>query len=255
MMTMTASIVVYNENEETLEGVLDGFSGLEVEKELIVVDNSPTERLRAVCESRPGVKYLFPGKNLGFGAGHNLAFSEKKLRSQLHMVINPDIRFDPKEMEGFLSWLSGQEDTVLAVPMILNPDGTRQHAVREIPTPLTLLKRRLNVLGVFDDFIAKDEWHDCPFEHVTDIPFAHGAFLVFKTEVFEKLGGFDERFFMYMEDVDIFLRARQYGKTVLQPHFSVMHEHRRASAKKLRLLWHHIVSAYRFYKKHGCSAR
>ncbi len=249
-MKVTVSIVVYEEHEETLAGVLKDFGSLDAEKELIVVDNSPDDRLRSVCESFPDTVYLFPGKNLGFGAGHNLAFSKRRLHSEMHLIVNPDISFDAAALHGFLEWFAAGDEIALAVPKIVNPDGTPQYAVREIPTPSMLLRRRLNFFGLFDERIAKDEWRDRLPHDVTDIPFAHGAFLAFKTEVFEQLGGFDERFFMYMEDVDIFIRARSYGRTVIQPAFSVVHEHRRASAGSLPLLWCHLVSAIRFFGKY-----
>jgi len=250
MLKVTASIVVYQEKEQTLTSLLKCFAALEAEKEVIVVDNSPDDSLRSVCEAFPDVSYHFAGRNLGFGAGHNLAFARRRLHADLHLVVNPDIRFAAEELHDFLVWFDAQEEIVLAVPKLLNPDGSLQHSVREIPTPSALFRRRVNPFGLFDASVARDEWQNVPIQTVTDIPFAHGAFLAFKSDVFEKLGGFDERFFMYMEDADIFIRAKKFGRTVIQPSFTVVHEHRRASAKNRRLLVHHLVSAFRFFRKH-----
>ena len=254
-MRVTASIVVYREKEETLGSLLKSFEGLTAEKEVIVVDNSPDDRLRKVCETFADVRYIFAGRNLGFGAGHNLAFADRRLPSEVHLVVNPDIGFEAAELQSFLNWFAAEEGIALAVPKVLNPDGTLQHTVREVPTPTMMLKRRLNLLGVFDRSVARDEWRDVPLHTVTDIPFAHGAFLAFKSDVFEKLGGFDERFFMYMEDVDIFLRAKAHGRTVIQPAFSITHEHRRASARNRRLFVQHLISAYRFFRKYQHPSR
>ena len=223
---------------------------IDLEKELIIVDNSPDDILRLLCGDFDGVSYFFTGKNLGFGAGHNNGFSARSMDSDVHLIINPDIRFDADDMKACIQWLAMNDDIALATPRILNPDGTLQYAVREIPTPLTLMKRRLNIFSIFDGFIRQDEWRNVSLDEVTDIPFAHGAFLMFKSEVFEKLGGFDEHFFMYMEDADIFIRAKMYGRTVMQPAFSVVHEHRRASSRNFRLFRYHLVSAFRFFRKY-----
>ena len=68
-------------------------------------------------------------------------------------------------------------------------------------------------------------------------------------EVFEKLGGFDDRYFMYMEDVDLTLRAKKYGKTVIVPKFSVCHLWKRESAKSLKMLLIHTKSVFKFFAR------
>ena len=250
MINISASIVIYNEKEEILKRVIEDFLSIKLKKELIVVDNSPQNSLEKFCQQFDGVKYIFNNHNLGFGRAHNLAFTNLTHSSDLHLILNPDIYFDGDAIKNFLLWMQKAEDTVLAVPEVLSPDSSRQYTVRKIPTPLTLIKRRLNIKGMFNEFIKKDEFRDVNFTQVSEIPFAHGCFFAFKTEIFKKLNGFDEDYFMYMEDVDIFLRAKKYGKTVLNPNYMIFHEHRRGSAKNITLLLHHISSASKFFKKH-----
>ncbi|MEA1920261.1 MAG: galactosyltransferase-related protein, partial [Campylobacterota bacterium] len=88
-------------------------------------------------------------------------------------------------------------------------------------------------------------------QSIDDVPFCHGCFMMFKSDIYKKLHGFDKRFFIYMEDADIFIRAKHYGKTVLNPDFSITHEHRRGSAKNMKLLLWHIISAMKFFWKHS----
>jgi len=76
------------------------------------------------------------------------------------------------------------------------------------------------------------------------------VFMVFKTDIFQRLGGFDKRFFMYMEDIDIFIRAKQYGKTVIDTHYKIYYEYRKGSSKNTKLLIWHIVSAIKFFWKY-----
>jgi len=107
---------------------------------------------------------------------------------------------------------------------------------------LKLLKRKLNILS--------DEFDEDSFTKVSEIPFAHGCFFIFKTDVFKELAGFDESFFMYMEDVDIFIRAKKFGKTVINPKYKIYHEYRKASSKNKKLLILHISSALKFFLKY-----
>ena len=251
MIKVSASIVIYNENKETLEKALSSFMAIALDKELVVVDNSPTPRLKTFIEKFKYTKYIFNGRNLGFGAGHNMAFENLSQKSDIHIIINPDIYFDGDEIKEFIIWLSKEKEVSLAAPKVYFPDSTEQCTIRNIPTPMTLVKRRLNPKGIFDEFIAKDEFRDTAFDKVTEIPFSHGCFFLFKTEVFSKLGGFDERFFMYMEDIDIFIRAKKFGKTVINPNYNIIHEYRKGSSKSLKLLLWHISSAIKFFRKHG----
>ena len=241
MMKISASIVIYNENKETLQKVIKSLMALKYPKELIIVDNSPTKTLEPFCQSFDDVKYIFSGENLGFGTGHNLAFKNLNELSDIHMIINPDTHFEAEEIERFLATVYASKDISLATPLVCNEDGTIQNIVRELPTPLGLIKRKLNIeQGEIKVKINSSQ----------EIPFAHGCFMVFKTDVFQKLGGFDERFFMYMEDVDIFIRAKQYGTTVIDTNHKIYHEYRKGSSKNMRLLLWHIISAMKFFWKY-----
>ncbi len=241
-MKISASIVVYNENEETLQKVISSFLGITFDKELIVVDNSPENQLEFFFKNFKNIRYIFNnGRNIGFGAGHNLAFKKLQIKSDIHLIINPDIYFDSQEMNSFLQWFLEEKNSSLAIPNILNLNGSIQQVVRNIPTPFTLIKRRLGISK--DEIIIKKN-------AINEIPFAHGCFLACKTEVYKKLYGFDEQFFMYMEDVDIFIRAKKFGKTVMNSHYSVYHAYRKGSAKDLKLFYFHLISAIKFFWKH-----
>ena len=241
-MKISASIVIYNENKETLKKVIDSFLALELEKELIIVDNSPDDELSIFCQSFESISYIFSGENLGFGGGHNLAFKNLKEKSDIHMIINPDVYFDFDEINSFLNWFYNQKDVSLATTKVCYPDGKNQNIIRNIPTSFfDLVKRKLKLnsgeLDIKENIIK-------------EVPFAHGCFFVFKTEVFQNLSGFDERFFMYMEDIDIFIRAKKYGKTVINTNYKIYHEFRKGSSKSFKLLKYHIISAYKFFRKY-----
>ena len=240
-MEITVSIVIYNENKETLKRIIDNIISIKYQKELIILDNSPVDTLKETCSKYSGVKYIFNGENIGFGAGHNVAFKNISSKSDIHLVVNPDVYFDVEVLEGFLEWFDSTTDIALALPKILNTDGSTQNVVRNIPTPLSLIKRKLKIEE--DEIAIADN-------EIVDIPFAHGCFMAFKRECFEKIGGFDERFFLYMEDIDIFIKAKKCARTVINTNYAIYHEHRKGSSKSLKLLKLHLISAWKFFLKY-----
>jgi len=236
-MKLIASVVVYNEKPIVLQRLIDDFLSINFEKKLFIIDNSPKNTLEEFCSAYNNVIYIFNNNNLGFGKAHNISLRYID-DSDIYLVLNPDIYFQSSQMEGFLKWFMDSSDIVLAIPKILNIDGTTQHVAREIPTPISLLKRKFHIekgeINIADNSIV-------------EIPFAHGCFMAFKGQVFKKLDGFDERYFMYMEDIDIWIRAKRYGKTVINTNFSIYHEHRKGSSRSIKLFFIHLLSAIKFF--------
>ncbi len=250
-MKVSVSVVVYRESPEVLSRLLECLARSQHVAEVVVADNSETARLRRTVESFPSVHYLWFGENLGFGTGHNRAFSMRSSKAPLHLVLNPDVWFDTVDFDAWIDWQATRNDIVLSVPKVLNLDGTTQFVCRRIPTPWSMFLRRLNGSGMTERFVEKDELGRIETNEIREVPFCHGCCMLFQSRVFRKLGGFDERFFLYMEDADLFLRAKHFGKTVQNPAFRVYHEFRRGSASSAKLLWWHIRSAWLFFGKHG----
>jgi GT2 family glycosyltransferase len=242
MIKVSATIVIYKEKEKNLKKVIGDFMSINLEKELIIVDNSPKPDLKFFCKQFENLQYIFNGKNLGFGKAHNLAFKNLSIKSDLHLIINPDVCFDPKKIQDMLLWMYKDSSISLCVPKVLFPSGIFQHTVRNIPNFIVLIKRKLGIMV--------DEWKEEQLQNITEIPFAHGCFFVFRTDVYKRLAGFDERFFMYMEDVDIFMRAKLYGKTLYNPNYQIYHEFRKGSSKSPKLLCWHTISAFKFFWKY-----
>jgi GT2 family glycosyltransferase len=249
MIRVSGTIVIYNEQPEVLQKSMESFLALPCEKELIVVDNSPHNRLEQFVMGYDNTTYLKTQENVGFGKAHNVGFEAREHPSEFHMIINPDISFDAQSFWGLVLWLRDHTEVSLVTPMVLNEDGTRQRFIRQIPSFANLFMRRFNVMGVFDRFIVSQEIDVQSIEEVMEIPFAHGAFLVTPSLTYQKLQGYDERFFLYMEDVDLFIRAKALGKTVVHPDFAIYHEHRKGSSKSLKLMIYHVISAFKFFLK------
>ena len=240
-MILSASIVIYNEKKETLQKVIDSFLSINLQKELIIVDNSPQDFLRDFCNSFDDTKYIYNDKNEGFAKAHNLAFKNLEKKSDIHIILNPDVYFS-KNIKDMVLWMYKENEIALSVPKVFFPNGKYQHTIRKIPTITRLIKRKLK--------IKTDEFKESDFDDICEIDFAHGCFYLFKSDVYRKLSGFDERFFLYMEDVDIFLRAKKYAKTVINPNFEIYHEYRKGSSTNLRLFLYHLKSFMQFFLKY-----
>lgn len=172
----------------------------------------------------------------GFGANHNAAFRE--CRAEYYCVLNPDIELvgDPFPT---LKQCLGATDGAIAAPLILSRQGGIEDSARHFPTLWSLL---LKAVGGTDGryVVSPDQVPIFP-------DWVAGMFMLFRSADFARLGGFDERYFLYYEDVDICARARSAGmKVVLCPSVSVIHDARRDSRKSIRYLRWHLASMARY---------
>ena len=196
---ITATIVLYKNDIEMLRKAIDSFLSTSLPKKLFLVDNSPTDRLRYEFE-HPDLEYVYIGQNVGYGRANNYVSRFIESNSDYHLVLNPDVYFDNNVVLELVKEL--EKDTSLSViaPKTLYPDGVFQHSCRRYPSFLELLFRRLRI---FKSVTDKGEYKDLDLSRPFYPDFIQGAFLLFRTSDYIKLEGFDKRYFMYMEDVDI----------------------------------------------------
>jgi len=154
----------------------------------------------------------------GFGANHNRALQGAD--EAFVCVLNPDVRLPAEPFVG-LTRLAGAPGVGAAYPLQLDDDGRGQDSERALPTPLALWRRRMLGRGG-----ACVDW-------------VNAACLVLPLPVWRRMGGFDERYFMYCEDVDLCLRLRLAGLRLVRAPVSVVHAGRRASRRSaVHLAWH-----------------
>ena len=249
---VTASIVTYKTDRKELTGAirccLD--SGLRVE--LVVVDNSPTEEISPVCRSL-GVKYIRSGSNIGFGAAHNIAIHNSS-RSKYHLILNPDVQFRCDVLPELCAFMEMNEKVGLVMPRVLYPDGSSQHLCKRLPSPVDILAKRFfsrAPLTLFKVRLAAFELCDSQSECVLSVPYLSGCFMLLRKKVIEDVGLFDERFFMYFEDLDLTRRIHQRYETVYYPWKSIIHRHEMGSYKSTKLLLSGLRSAVRYFNKWG----
>jgi N-acetylglucosaminyl-diphospho-decaprenol L-rhamnosyltransferase len=169
----------------------------------------------------------------GFGANHNAAF--QRCGTPYFCVCNPDIRLTEDPFPPLLASLA---DAAVAGPLVRNPAGGVEDSARRFPTAAALLKKA----------VADRRLPDYPTDRgPQDVDWVAGMFMLFRAEAFRGAAGFDERYFMYYEDVDLCRRLRNAGRSVRYvPAAQVVHDARRASRRDPRLAWQHAKSVLRF---------
>jgi N-acetylglucosaminyl-diphospho-decaprenol L-rhamnosyltransferase len=173
----------------------------------------------------------------GFGANHNAAFGTRP--STFFGVLNPDLRLDQDPFTPLLRRLALKGQGVIA-PQVLNEDHEIEDSARCLPTPYRLAKRYIG--------LKKTRKLDYPIDRIYCPDWVAGIFMLFPSPVFAAMKGFDERYFLYFEDVDLCTRLWQAGYEVMvDPAITVMHQARRNSHDNLRYLRWHIYSGCRFF--------
>ena len=243
---ITATIVLYKNEVKMLQKAINSFLSTPLKKKLFLVDNSPTDILRYEFDY-PDLEYVYIGQNVGYGHANNYVRQFLENQSEYHLVLNPDVYFDNQVILELVKELEKDASLSIIAPKTLYPDGIFQYSCRRYPSFFELLFRRLRIFRSITD---KGEYKDMDLSKPFYPDFIQGAFLLFKTKDYVKLGGFDKRYFMYMEDVDICRKIDQIKKRKLYyPEVKIYHHYTQGSAKNLKLFFHHFLSAIQYFYK------
>ena len=247
---ISASIVVYNSPEDafkTVETVLENTKDLDFD--LFVIDNNSADKIGENLKAKfSQPHYILLDENVGFGRGHNKVLD--KINSKYHFIINPDILINQNTIKNLCEFMDAHPDCAICCPQVLNPDGTVQYLAKRRPTLSALLSRRIHK-GPFkkieDRYLAMELDHSKPFE----AEFCTGCFSVIRTDVFKKIKGFDETYFLYFEDADITMEAKKHGKAYYTPDATVVHMWHRETAKSFKPFMQQLKSMFIYMKKWG----
>ena len=250
---ISASIVIYKNDPVLLQRAVESFLASTRDSTLYLIDNSPVDHFRNKFP-HPRVKYIFNNKNLGFGAGHNIALRKALVQKTLyHIILNPDVYFEEKVVEKLFQYMEGNPTVGLLMPKVLYPDGRLQPLCKLLPSPVTLFSRRF--LKFNSNFLNKmNHWYEMHFtgyNTVMDVPFLSGCFMFLRMETIKKIGLFDESIFLYTEDTDLTRRIHKHYRTVFYPEATIYHHNQRASYRNLVIMMHHTFSAIRYFNKWG----
>ena len=226
--------------------------------EYILVDNGRDGTLDMVRERFPWVKTVDPGSNLGFGKANNLAIG--MAQGEYVMLINPDLTVFPGEIEKLVAFMDANPGVGLSGPCVESPNGARQCTCTRFPGLLIPAYKRT--------FLGRTPWgkralsaydmDDVPHHEPHDADALYGAAILARKRTLDEIGIFDERFFMYYEDLDLCRRSWEKGWRVSYvPQARVVHYHQRESMIRYpwqlltnRLTRIHIASAVKYFLKY-----
>lgn len=248
---ITVSIVTYKTDTEELRQCLSSLSSKLV-KTIYIVDNSNLPYLANFCKDYDNVVYI-GSDNEGYGAGHNKALRcvMKDANACFHLVLNSDVYFDPFVLDKLVEYMEAHPDVAQVQPNVIYPNGDEQYTCRLLPTPANLIFRRFLPAGIVENMNNRYMLKFWDHKVEANIPYHQGSFMFFRTKCFEKVGLFDERFFMYPEDIDITRRMHKYYRTMFLPEVTIIHAHRAASYKSKKMLKIHIENMIKYFNKWG----
>ncbi len=256
---LTASIVTYNHHLLDIEPVLRSLmsSCFDI---IYIVDHSDKflslEGEIEVYTQKMGWKegvaleYISHHNN-GYGGGHNIAIRKAiSAGAKYHLVINPDVWFPDGTIEKIVSFMEANPTVGQVMPKILFPDGNIQRLAKRLPSILDIAGR-----FCFPHIIRKrNEWYELRetgYKEPLSVPYLSGCFMFFRLDYLENIGLFDERFFMYAEDIDVTRRMHARYGTVYFPEVIAFHKFNRASHRSLKLFYIHVKNLILYFNKWG----
>jgi GT2 family glycosyltransferase len=255
-MTRLSAIIVNYDSGSILAACLSSLieNLLPISYEIFVVNNDlPSDLDRLPKQEWPNTHFIQNHANVGFATAANRGY----LRSQSEFVllVNPDIVVQPGSIDALMETIDSHADVGIAVPLLRNPDGSLQYSCRRFYTFSTLLLRRAPLRWLYPSHPLIQEHLMLDWNHdvLAEVDWGLGAAMMIRRAAVEGPGLFDERFFLYFEDVDLCLRMWRRGWRVLfNPEATMVHLHRRDSSKH----WfhsakrHHFTSMMRFIWKY-----
>lgn len=252
---ITSCIVLFNNDVNVLQEAIDSFLNTDMEVLLYLIDNSPTDYLK-ILKTDDRILYYHNPSNPGFGASHNIAIQKAlEVDSEYHLVLNPDIYFYKGSLEKVCDFMDSNQTVGHVMPKVTYPNGDFQYLCKTNPTFFDLFARGFlpsYLKKVFKSRMDKYEYKDHNYnEIIFDIPYLSGCFMFLRTNVLKKVGLFDDRIFMYLEDADLSRRFLEFSRTAYYPEVQVFHHFAKLTHKKLKFKWITVQSAFIYFNKWG----
>jgi GT2 family glycosyltransferase len=245
MSNKKISIIIVNYNSETFlkKCLASIYAKLENRNdfEIIIVNNDQKEKLEFVTENYPHIKIMNQDKNLGFGAGNNAG--TKIAEGEIFLFLNPDTEIISENISAVLSLFEKNQKLGAVGAKIITPEGfVQKWSAGFEATLLSLIGNNLNIIRskkIWESKVPqKTEW-------------VSGTAIFIRKKLFFHLNGFDEKFFMYFEDMDFCKRARKEGYQILfYPNFIIKHESGKSYEQKKQQKKDYHLSQEKYFKKH-----
>ncbi|WBX71641.1 glycosyltransferase [Tenacibaculum retecalamus] len=212
-MTLTISIVLYNNIISEVEKLINDFLTSSVDLYIYIIDNS-IKNNKISFDGYKNLTYIYNNENLGYGSAHNIGIRKAiNLNSKYHVVVNPDVRLSKNAISQLALFMDKNKEVGLSTPKVLYPSGELQFLCKLIPSPKDLIIRRFSpVKKMIQKNDQMYELRGFDYNSNIEIPYVSGCFMFFRTSVLKKMNGFDERFFLYFEDLDLTRRVGEICK-------------------------------------------
>lgn len=252
---ISVCIVAYNNYDDIKNAIISIEKNTKIKKKIFVVDNGTSissneskEDFKSFISLYNDIFYIDSGANVGFGEGHNKVL--EIIDSKYHAIVNPDIILTEDSFDKIVNYMNENKDVGMVIPKIVDENGQLQKVYRRELTVFDMFIRMF-CKKMFKTRQDKHTLQDQDYSKSFCVPFGQGSFLVIKTELFKSLGGFDNRYFMYLEDADLCKRVNNESKLMYFPGTSVIHKWEKGSHKNKTLFKYHIQSMMSYFAKWG----
>ncbi len=259
---MKLSITVVNYNQKYFPRIcVEALkkSKTDFDFEIIFCDNnSKDESLDYLKEAakKGDIILTEPGSNLGYGAGHN--FAAREATGKYILILNTDITVAPDTLQKMVDYMDKHKDIGILGPKLMYHNGHVQRSCRrnfkffDLFIKRSFLKKIWPFKKRYENYLMEDFNH----ESIQEVDLITGAFMLMPREVFTDVNGFDERYFLFMEDFDLCRKVSKAGfKVVYYPEAKAVHYHKRLSEGKFfkllfnKISWFHLASALKYHWK------
>lgn len=245
------SFVLFKTDKQEIINAIQQAASEKMKTHVVIVDNS-VPPMDLEFARRMGATVVATNKNVGYGRGHNIALMGSRGKCRYNIVMNTDLKTQDDVIAGMIDFMDTHPEAGLAMPKVCYPDGSLQRLCRLLPDPSDLVARRI-MQGTRwgKQKNQKYEFHNWNYDTVAEFPFLSGCFMMLRTETLEKVGYFDERYFLYAEDLDLSRRVRAVARTLYNPHETVFHEYRSQAKPSLKRISYALVSLSKYFFKWG----
>ena len=216
-------------------------------------DFIPGEPIEKLCPNAE--LFIKNDQNLGYGRAINKLFLSLTDLPEYVGILNTDLTWSEGTFESILRFMDYSNDVVMCSPRIVDLAGNLQYLCKQYPTILGLMSRRYIPKNLKPPALFRyDRWYtmqDNDYNTIFDVPYLTGCCMVVRSEVFSLNSGFDERFFLYLEDADLTRSISQFGRCVHFSGASVVHTWGRGNYRSFRLAIVNIYSALLYFLKWG----
>ncbi|SYZ73963.1 putative Glycosyl transferase, family 2 [Candidatus Zixiibacteriota bacterium] len=252
-LLISAIVVTHN----SVENIAPCLASLEREilstgGEIIIYDNASHDAtVNSIRHRFPEIKIIASSDNIGFASANNAA--ARQAQGRYLLMVNPDLILDEGCPKILVDAYKNNKLAGAVCPRLRHPDGQFQATCRNIPTPRNIFFSRGSWLGRRKPGLGEKEIYTLgDYETTTEVPAAAATCLLVEREFFIKLGGFDERFFMFMEDTDLCVRIGQGGRKIyFVPEAGGVHLWGKgADISVFRRAWYQHLSVWKYFLKY-----